>query len=102
MRLMENLPLVGYLEIAQRAGVQRNVVTMWRSRDLGFPEPVAELRVGPVWWWPDVQDWLESTGREFDANLSLEEVRSPDGRFPGHEELAEYRRRFGPLPEEAL
>jgi hypothetical protein len=80
---MEGLPLVGYLEIAQRAGVQRNVVTMWRSRDLGFPKPVAELRIGPIWWWPDVKGWLESTGREFDADIPLENVRpSGMGNFP--------------------
>jgi hypothetical protein len=46
----EELPLVGYMEIAQRAGVRRPVVSQWRSRKDDFPEPVAELHIGPIWW----------------------------------------------------
>ena len=57
------MPLVGYIEIAQRAGVHRAVVTVWRRRHEDFPAPVAELKVGPVWWWPDVEKWLTRTGR---------------------------------------
>ncbi len=62
-------PLVGYLEIAARAGVKRPVVTTWRTRNPGsFPTPVAELEVGPVWFWPDVAQWLDETGRLYDAD----------------------------------
>lgn len=70
--------LVGYLEIAMRAGVKRSVVNGWRKRTPSkppFPAPVAELRIGPVWWWPDVKAWLISTGRPWDVNLPAEEVR---------------------------
>ena len=74
-------PLVGLMEIAQRAGVQRPVVTMWRSRYEDFPEPIEELHIGPVFAWPHVQKWLQNTGRTWDANWSLDQVRRPSATF---------------------
>ena len=79
---MEKMPLVGLTEIAQRAGVQKPVVAMWRTRHDDFPEPVADLRTGPVWWWPDVESWLSWTGRRSDQNWTVEQV-NPNGH-PGH------------------
>ncbi len=99
MSQKEKLPLVGYIEIAKRAGVRRPVVTQWRGRFEDFPEPVADLQTGPVWWWPDVEKWLKMTGREYDAGWSLEQVRQSGLRFQEKQELDEYRDRFGPLPE---
>ena len=32
------------------------VVHVWRDRYADFPKPVAELRRGPIWAWPDVGD----------------------------------------------
>jgi len=56
--------LVGAAEIAQRLGVKRaTVVHDWRRRHPAFPEPVAELKAGLVWAWPDVAAWAKSTGR---------------------------------------
>jgi hypothetical protein len=40
--------LVGLMEIAMRAGVQRPVVLAWRTRYADCPTPVAELAVGPI------------------------------------------------------
>lgn len=28
-----------------------------------FPKPRAELATGPVWAWPDVEEWAKATGR---------------------------------------
>lgn len=67
-------PLVGLIEIAQRAGVQRPVVSTWRTRYADFPAPVKELHVGPVFWWPQVRAWLEATGRRYDCQLTLAEI----------------------------
>lgn len=72
------LPLVSLTEIAQRAGVQKPAVAMWRVRHETFPEPVAEPRCGPIFWWPHVKAWLNETGRAYDANLSVEEVNVND------------------------
>jgi hypothetical protein len=56
--------LVGAAEIAKRLGVSRaQTVHNWRTRDLGFPEPVATLEVALVFYWPDVESWARETGR---------------------------------------
>ncbi len=71
------LPLVGLIEIAMRAGVRRPVASVWRTRHPDFPQPVADLAVGPVFWWPAVQAWLQQTGRRADANITREDTRVP-------------------------
>lgn len=50
--------VVSVTEIAQRASVQRQTVHQWRRRHPDFPPPLAELAVGPVWAWPDVEAWI--------------------------------------------
>ena len=56
--------LVGAAEIAERLGVKRaHLVHDWRRRHEDFPEPVAELSMGLVWAWPDVEAWAKRTGR---------------------------------------
>jgi hypothetical protein len=76
------MPLVGLIEICMRAAVQRPVVTMWRKRHDDFPTPVAELTVGPVFWWPEVERWLAATGRLMPeaAWWTHEQVRRPERR----------------------
>jgi hypothetical protein len=56
--------LVGAPEIAERLGLARpQVVHNWRYRHAEFPTPLAELRQGNVWYWPDIEEWLRMTGR---------------------------------------
>jgi len=56
--------LVGAAEIAERLGLtQADTIHSWRRRHDDFPAPVRELRMGLVWWWPDVQAWAKATGR---------------------------------------
>ena len=56
--------LVGAPEIAERLGLARpQVVHNWRYRHADFPVPIAELRQGNVWYWPDIEEWLQMTGR---------------------------------------
>jgi hypothetical protein len=58
------LPLVGLKEIAQRAGLKKtSAVANWRIRYDDFPDTVADLGCGPVFWWPQVERWLQKTGR---------------------------------------
>jgi hypothetical protein len=78
----KQMPLVGYIEIAMRAGVQRPVVTMWRKRHEDFPQPVADLSLGPVFWWPDVERWLSRSGRETDAGWTHEQINETATEFP--------------------
>ena len=50
--------LVSLFEIAELAGVSPSAVSNWRKRHADFPEPVAELRSGPVFRLPQVRSWL--------------------------------------------
>lgn len=56
--------LVGTAEIAQRLGARNaELVHDWRRRYPDFPSPVARLKIGFVWAWPDVEAWARRTGR---------------------------------------
>lgn len=83
-RKPEKLPLVGLTEIARHAGVQKAAVSMWRTRYEDFPDSVADLAAGSIFWWPQVESWLWATGRRTDANLTRAEVNryQRDREFP--------------------
>jgi chromosome partitioning protein len=55
--------LVGVAEIAAMARVGPTAVANWRARGQGFPEPVAELRAGPVFSRVAVRRWLRRQGK---------------------------------------
>lgn len=56
--------LVGVTEIAQRLGVRSpQRVRDWQRRYPDFPQPVAKLAMGLVWYWPQVQKWAKDNGR---------------------------------------
>ncbi|HYI62263.1 MAG TPA: hypothetical protein VEW93_10725 [Acidimicrobiales bacterium] len=38
-------------------------VHSWRTRHPDFPAPVREWGRIRIWYWPDVEAWLRSTGR---------------------------------------
>ena len=50
--------LIGLYEIAELAGVSSSAVANWRKRFVDFPEPLVELKSGPVFSERDVQLWL--------------------------------------------
>jgi hypothetical protein len=56
--------MVGAAEIAERLGMRSaSLVHDWRKRYPDFPQPVATLKAGLVWAWPDVEKWAKATGR---------------------------------------
>lgn len=56
--------LVGAAEIARRLGYGKaNLIHSWRRRYVEFPHPVAELEMGLVWDWREVEAWAHQTGR---------------------------------------
>src|SRR5882757_8556873 len=59
-RRVDAAELVGIAEIAAVAGVSTAAVANWRKRDPSFPQPVRELRAGPVFSTPAVRRWLHS------------------------------------------
>lgn len=52
--------LVGISDIAQRCEVSAAAVSMWRKRYETFPEPVHQLRMGPLFLWPQVDAWHDA------------------------------------------
>jgi hypothetical protein len=56
--------LVGTAEIAERLGAAHpELIHDWRRRYPDFPAPVARLRIGFIWSWPDIAKWARATGR---------------------------------------
>jgi hypothetical protein len=61
-RLIDPKNLVGAHEIARRLGLAfPNSVHTWRRRHADFPQPVAELQMGKVWDWVEVEKWFKTT-----------------------------------------
>jgi hypothetical protein len=56
--------IVGARDIAQRLGLQTQVVQRWRERYPNFPKPLATVNGNtPVWHWSRISVWLAKTGR---------------------------------------
>jgi len=52
------MDLVDLSEIAARHGTSVGTVQSWRHRHADFPAPLVTLRIGPVWDWAPVREWL--------------------------------------------
>lgn len=61
-RTVDVSDLVGFVEIAERLNLKdANLVRVWRRRWADFPEPVAKLRIGDIFYWPDIERWARVT-----------------------------------------
>lgn len=56
--------LLGLSEVAELIGASRQTVSNWRQRRGDFPDPVADLKSGPIWTREDVVEWAEANGIE--------------------------------------
>ena len=74
-----DLVVVGVSEIAEMAGTSKQAVVNWRERFPDFPKPVAELKSGPVWHFPKVQEWARSHGYELKVVAEKQAARAKDG-----------------------
>ena len=54
---------VGIPEIAERLGVVRGTVDIWRQRHDSFPAPTWTVGGRPCWRWADIARWARQTGR---------------------------------------
>ena len=54
-----DVDIVDVTEIAARAGTTPGTIHSWRVRHPDFPEPYRVLRIGPIWLWPPVRDWID-------------------------------------------
>lgn len=54
--------LVGANEIAERLDVSVATVHKWKQRYDSFPDPYVILAQGPIYYWPDVRTWHDTSG----------------------------------------
>jgi chromosome partitioning protein len=54
--------LLGVAEIADLLSVSKQAVSNWRGREKGFPDPIAELKSGPVWAYSSIAEWARHKG----------------------------------------
>jgi chromosome partitioning protein len=54
--------LLGLAEAAELLQTTRQALGNWRQRKAGFPEPVVELRSGPVWRRASLSKWADENG----------------------------------------
>jgi chromosome partitioning protein len=54
--------LVGLAEIAVLFGTTKQVISNWRTRKPGFPDPTADLKSGPVWLREEIVKWARKEG----------------------------------------
>jgi len=45
------------MEISEMLGVHSSAVSNWQKRDVGFPEPLVEMRIGKLWLRDDIIAW---------------------------------------------
>lgn len=56
------MDLVGSSEVAEMLGVSKQTLVNWRNRYTEFPDPVAELKSGPVWEREVIEGWAATAG----------------------------------------
>ncbi len=61
---LRDADLVGLAEVAASAGVTRQAVANWRTRDPNFPDPIVELASGPVFDRSQVRSYLAHRRRK--------------------------------------
>lgn len=74
------MTLVGVAEIAELVGVSKQVIANWRSRKADFPQPVADLKSGPVWSREAIVSWAHSEGLEIQATTGDVETPATNSR----------------------
>lgn len=51
-------------EIGRRLGKATSTIHKWRLRYPDFPDPDTVLDIGPVWYWPTVEEWYSDRNSE--------------------------------------
>lgn len=58
--MAQELRVAGLAEVAGLLGVSKRTATRYTTRE-DFPQPAAQLAMGPIWWIEDVEDWSRTT-----------------------------------------
>lgn len=72
--------LLGIAEVAELAGVSKQVVNNWRVRYDHFPRPIQTLQSGPVWQREKVDAWVKSFKGEATHILSFINLKGGVGK----------------------
>jgi len=57
--IVEFFDLVSAPQIAERTGRHRSIAHKWAERYSDFPSPVTETDQGKLWWWLEVEEFIE-------------------------------------------
>jgi chromosome partitioning protein len=86
----EEAELVGLFEIAEMAGVTPSAVANWRVRLKDFPEPVVDLKSGPVFNRQHVRKWLRKKRIPMATIISTINLKGGVGKSTTTVALAEF------------
>jgi hypothetical protein len=90
---------VGLVEIAERLGLRRQTISVWRTRHPDFPHPRWRVSGLPAWdWRRDVLPWLIATGRPTEPETASYEPVQPDDDRNQLSGISPHRRRHPPAP----
>ena len=82
--------LVGLYEVAEMARVSRTVVANWRTRDARFPQPVADLRSGPVFSTSQIRRYLKRRRKYMTDVIATINLKGGVGKTTTTAALAEF------------
>lgn len=73
--------VVGPQELALLLNVNRQRVYQL-SQKTDFPEPMAELAMGKIWWLHDIQAWADRKGRTLNPHALTPSIQAGDQSSP--------------------
>ena len=82
--------LVGLYEVAEMARVSRPVVANWRTRDPRFPQPVADLRSGPVFRTSQIRRYIKRRKKHMTSVIATINLKGGVGKTTTTAALAEF------------
>ncbi len=84
------MELLGLAEVAQLLGVTKQLAANWKTRREGFPNPVVELKSGPVWRSQEIVAWAESQEIEISDVIEEDEPSEEVDRLIRHAVIAAF------------